>query len=46
MEKSQTAELLVGLLREQLEEVDKLVRDLSSLSDDTEIERMVQLLGW
>ena len=38
MEKSETAELLVGLLREQLEEVDKLVRYLSSLSDGAEIE--------
>jgi len=37
-EKSETAELLVGILREQLKEVDYLVRYLSSLSSGAEIE--------
>lgn len=37
-EKSETAELLVGMLREQLKEVDYLVRYLSSLSSGAEIE--------
>jgi hypothetical protein len=38
MEKNDTADLLLGMLREQLKEVDYLVRYLSSLSSGTDIE--------